>query len=722
MSMSEQVHQQGHRDVRWFLGACLVTCSIGIVWGSTVLARSPLSPSRKSLSPPVSLEGTAPTATGRRASRITQVQIDSVESPTFEGHSFGSGGQYERLLGHYTGELDPTDPLNAFIVNIDFAPRNAQGMVEYSADFRILKPIDMKTGNGIMFYDVANRGNQRAFNLHEDFKGAYGSYPPKLQNLGDGFLLEQGYTLVWSGWQGDAPTGEGRVTARLPIAKMPDGSSYRRWISTELLFSRPTRSGQIDYPAVEDSMPKAKLYRRANPHAPLELVPRESWSFAKCNGSGASIPSKKDVCVPTEFSPNFVYNLVYEAQDPYVMGIGFAAVRDFVSFLRYDTTNMNPIVARRGGSAGKGNPIQSVIMFGQSQSGRFVRDWIYQSGNHDNAGRKVVDGAISHTAGSRKTYTNYIFAEPGRFSRQAEDHYFAGDQFPFTYETITDPLTGRIDGLLARCRAAGTCPKIMQWDSGSEPWIARDSLVLTDPLGMRDLPLPENVRFYYFSSTQHEGGDGHDPLPDSRAICEQLPNPNSYRETERALLGAMRTWVTKQTLPPASQYPKLSDGTLVPSTPQAVQGFPVIPGVHYTGKFNDLFVNDDFTLPPRHTTAEYTVLVPKVDSDGNDIAGVRSAMLQVPIATYTGWNVRRAGFMGGEVCGTAGSFIPFAKTKADRGSDPRLSLEERYRTRTHYVELVRAATERLQHAGFLLPKDAERLIHQAEQRNLGLPK
>ena len=441
------------------------------------------------------------------------------------------------------------------------------------------------------------------------------------------------------------------------------------------------------------------------------------------------IASNKDVCVPAGFSTDFIYNLVYEAQDPYVMGIGFAAIRDFLSFLRHDTTNSNPIVARGRGLGSEGNPIRSVIMFGQSQSGRLVRDWIYESGNSDSMGRKVVDGAISNSAGSRRTFTNYAFSEPGRWSRQVEDHYFQGDQFPFTYDTVTDPLSGRIDGLLTRCRTTETCPKIMQWDSGSEAWIARDSLVLTDPLGMRDVQLPANVRFYYFSSTEHLGGNGEDPIAGSpgqgstpATICEQLRNPNSYRETQRALLDAMQTWITKNALPPASQHPKLSEGTLVPATPQLTQGFPIIPGVHYTGKINDLFINDYFALPVRHTTIEYTVLVPKVDRDGNDIAGIRSTMLQVPLGTYTGWNVRRTGFIGGEICGSTGSYVPFARTKTDRGSDPRPSLEERYGTQTRYVELIRAATYHLEQQGFLLRKDAERLIRQAQQRDLGLPK
>lgn len=634
---------------------------------------------------------------------------------------FGSAGRYERVLGRFFGELDPTDPLNAFIVNIDGAPRNARGMVEYSADFRILKPIEMARGNGTMLYDAANRGTQRVFNLHHGFKGGYGNYPATLDDLGDGFLLDEGYTLVWSGWQADAPPGDGRLLARVPVARNPDNSPVTRWIATEMLVEQPTRTADLDYPATEASMPKGMLYRRAGPHGALERLPREAWSFAACAGAGAPVSSSKAVCLPGGFSPDFVYSLVYEARDPYVMGIGFAAIRDFVSFLRHDSTDANPIV-KKGGPAGARSPIASTLMFGQSQPGRLIRDFVYQGANLDAAGRKVFDGVIPHTAGGRRTYTNFQFAEPGRWSRPVEDHYFLDDQFPFTYESITDPLTGRIDGLLARCRASHSCPKIMQWDSGGEPWIGRDSLVLTDPLGTRDVPLPDNVRFYFFSSTQHQAGTGEDPPAGSRGICEQLPNPSPYRETQRALLGAMRAWVAKGTPPPASQYPKLSDGTLVPPLPQAAQGFPSIPGVRYTGKVNDVFVNDHVTLPPRQTDAQYTVLVPRVDRDGNDIAGIRSVMIQVPLGTYTGWNTRRAGFMDGKSCGVTGSFIPFAKKAADRGADPRLSLEERYGTETRYVEQVRAATVRQQQAGLLLTKDAERIIRQAEQRDLGLSK
>ena len=675
-------------------------------------------PARTAAARPAGAAGSGP----RHAARITRVRVDSVESPTFGGREFGSAGRYERILGRFFAELDPADPQNAFIVNIDRAPRNAQGMVEYSADFRILKPIDLARGNQTIFYDTTNRGTQRAFNLHYDFKGAYGSYPPNAESLGDGFLLEQGYTLVWNGWQADAPAGQNQIVPQIPIARNADGSPIRRVITTEILAERPSRSEEIDYPVVAESASKAVLYSRASPHAPLEEVPRITWTFATCGEKEQAAPSNKSVCLPSGFSPDAVYSLVYEAENPWVMGIGFTAIRDFVSFLRHDTTDDNPIVARRGAASASRSPIATAIMFGQSQPGRLVRDFLYQGANRDTEGRKVFDGVISHTAGGRRTYTNFEFAEPGRFSRPVEDHYFRDDQFPFTYETITDPLTGRIDGLLAKCRATDSCPKVMQWDSASEAWIGRDSLVATDPLGTHDVPVPENVRLYFFASTQHQAGTGDDPPATARGSCEQLPNVNTYREAQRALVVAMQRWVTKGTLPPPTQFPKLSDGTLVPPLPQAGQGFPAIPGVRYTGKVNDLFVNDYLTQPTRHTSAEYKVLVPKVDRDGNDVAGIRSVFVQVPLGTYTGWNTRRAGFMGGESCGASGSFIPFAKKAADRGTDPRLSLEERYGTHARYVEQVRAAAARLGQAGFLLPKDAERLIAQAEKRDLGLPR
>ena len=641
--------------------------------------------------------------------RITQIVIDRRESPTFEGVSFGEVGQYEKLVGVAYGEVDLDHPLNAGIVNLDRAPRNAQGMVEYNIDVHIFKPIDMKRGNGTIFYTVVNRGNA-GLTFHIGAGG--GNDPTTAADAGDGFMLERGYVLVKSGWQGDILPGGARTTARFPVAT--DGTPIQKVITAEFTFGASTFSAPIGeantrpYLPVEESMAGATLYRRAGPHAPREVIPRGEWSFAQCPDGVTMTPSQTDLCLPARFSPDFIYELVYEARDPTVMGLGFAATRDVISFLRYDASESNPLVEHRPSRA---------LGFGSSQSGRYLKDLIYQGFNQDESGRMVFDGAIPHISGSRKTWTNFEFAFPGRFSQAVENHYAPGDQFSFAYETLTDPISGKTDGVLHRCREQGACPKTMHWDSSTEAWAARASLVVTDPLGMADVPIPDNVRVYLFSSTQHGPAGTASPT----TMCQQLTNPNQYRETQRALLHALQEWVTDGHNPPPSRVPRIGNGTLVPSLPQAVQGFPAIPGVRYTGGFNDLFINDEDAQPPEHVPGtEYTVLVPRVDEDGNDIGGVRSVTLQAPLGTYTGWNLRRAGFMEDESCGLTGSFIPFATTRAERleAGDPRLSLEERYGTHEGYVEAVQAAAANAVAQDFLLPEDAERLIQEAEDSNV----
>lgn len=665
-----------------------------------------------------------PTPTGSGPSpvgaRVTGIQIDRRESPAFGGHEFGASGPYEILSGKVFGELDPDDPLNTGIVNLDRAPRNIDGMVEYSTDLFILKPVDLSRGNGTLFYDVPNRGNKLGVRL---FQGGATNDPQTVADMGNAFMLNDGYTIVWSGWQGNLEPGNNRMTAEFPVATQPDGSPIRRWITTEFTFNAPTYSvalegaGSTAYPAVAESMPDAELHRRSGTHAPRELVPRDAWSFATCDEPSAPVSSDGAVCLQDGFSPDFAYDLVYEAQDPIVMGIGFAAVRDLVSFLRHDISDGNPLASATGGSPA----IQWAIVFGTSQSGRFVRDFIYQGFNEDIEHRKVFDGAIPQVAGSRRTFTNAEFAMPGRFSMYVQNHFAPGDGFPFSYTTTTDQITGRTDGLLERCRASQTCPRVMQWDSASEAWAGRSSLVVTDPLGAVDLELPDDVRVYQFAGAQHLDASIYGP--DTGANCQHMANnPNSFLELQRALLVAMHAWVSRGTNPPASQYPTLSNGTLVPPLPRAGVGFPEIPEVQYQGIVNEKTVTDHSNLPWRHTEDVYPALVPTVDPDGNDIAGLRSVMTRAPVGTHTGWNVRRDGFMEGEGCYLAGMFIPFALTKAERGADPRLSLEERYGSHSGYIKAVRSATEELQQAGYLLETDAARLIREAEERDLGLPR
>lgn len=413
--------------------------------------------------------------------------------------------------------------------------------------------------------------------------------------------------------------------------------------------------------------------------------------------------------MPAGFSPNFIYELTYEARDPAVLGLGFGATRDLISFLRYNATENNPLVDKEARTP------RWAVGFGSSQSGRFLKDLIYQGFNQDEAERIVFDGAIPHITASRLTFTNYEFAMPGRFATGLEGHFTPGDQFPFTYETLTDPTSKKTDGWLARCRQQKACPKIMHWDSGTESWQGRNSLVVGDPLGKKDAPIPDKVRLYYFSSTQH----GPTDRPE-RGICQQLTNPLSYQETQRALIVALHAWVTKDVAPPPNRYPKISDGTFV-SPQQSVQGFPAIPGVRYIGKPADLHVNDLTTQPANHVKGkEYPLLVPKVDKDGNEIGGIRAVGLQVPLATHAGWNLRAKGFVEDELCYLNGQYIPFAKTRDEREKtgDPRLSIEERYKDHADYVQQVSRAARTLVDERFLLQEDAERLIAEAAKARI----
>jgi hypothetical protein len=651
--------------------------------------------------------------------RITLIEIQKTESPTFEAASFDNSGTYEKLSGRAYGELDPRDPLNRSIVYIDKAPRNAAGMVEYSIDVSIIKPVDMSRGNRTIFYDVTNRGGRRAFDAFHVGASA-GNDPSSAKDTGDGFLMKAGYTLVTSGWQGDIIAGGGRVAGQFPVPVEPDGKPVSKLITAEYIVTQSThtlslgneggRAEARPHAAVAERMGDARLMRRKGPLAAREAIPNSEWSFGRCPDGKSVSPSDSHLCYPAGFSTDYVYELVYVARDPVVMGIAFAAVRDLVSFLRYDRTAGNPLT--RGAAAGE-DPARYALGFGRSQSGRFIKDLVNEGFNLDNRKRQVFDGILPLISGSRLTLTNMEFATPGRVPSTLTQHYYRGDQFPFTYATLTDPVTGKRGGWLERCAAQGACPKVFHMDSGTEAWGARNSLVISDASGKTALPVPDNVRLYYFAGTQH--GPSGKAAPSQ--LCKNLSNPNPYREGLRALLVAMQTWVERDVAPPPSRFPRVSDGTLV--RPAALS-FPNIPGAPVFDRLGDHYVKNFDVQPPVHVRDKrYTVLVPKVDADGNDIGGIQSTTRQVPLGTYTGWNLRKAGSMEDEFCDLTGSFIPFAKSAAERGGDPRPSLQERYGDKNTYVYRVKAAAAKLVGERFLLPEDAARLTADAERTELG---
>ncbi len=648
---------------------------------------------------------------------ITRIDIDSVEAPTFEGTAYGNTGAYEKLRGKAYGELDPAHAANRNVALLDKAPRNAAGRIEYSVDILILKPIDMSKSNGTLLYDTVNRGNLRAIQIF-NINGVPSNNPSSAANAGDGFLFKQGYTIVSSGWPGDALPGGNRLTARYPVAKEADGKPITQTLTVEFIFDKPTYTVNVGYdgadtrpyPAVPERAGEARLYRRPRSAAARDLIPQAEWSFGKCADGKSAAASDVDVCYPAGFSTDYIYDLVYVARDPVVMGIGFASTRDLVSFLRHDRSAANPLMRNTSS-----NPIRWALGFGTSQSGRYLKDLLHQGFNLDEQQRVVFEGIMPLISGSRLMSINTPFGMPSR----SPGHY-GGDQFPHTYAILDDPISKKRDGWLARCTAQKACPKIMHMDSGTEAWYGRNALVITDASGKKDQPVPDNVRLYYFASTQHNPASSAPDRPVPVGICKHPANINPRIDNIRALLVAMQAWLTQGTLPPPSQFPRVSDGTLVAPLPVEGFGFPNIPGVNYNGRYGVLTLKDYSVQPPRAIpNTNYPALVPKVDADGNDIAGIRSATLQVPLGSYMGWNHRRAGFREDDICDLQGSYIPFAKTAAERGADPRPSLQERYGSHANYVARVEAAAAKLVTERLMLEADAAREVAQARARELG---
>ena len=639
---------------------------------------------------------------------VVRFEVLAVESPTFEGREFGSVGRYEKIVARAFLEVDPTDQHNAGVVDLKLAPRNAAGRVEFVADVVILKPIDLAMGNGRIFYGVVNRGRKTSLSLIND--APRDNDPTAAADAGNGYLMREGYTLVWSGWQGDVSPGEGRLRLEVPVLRGVTGTNQ-----DEFIFDHDHNSfvANLSYPAADLDPAKATLTVRQNERDPRVTPSDLSFEYFVVSRAGVSSISPNQIVIhrPAGFDGGAIYEFTYPARDPIVMGLAFASTRDVVSFLRREKSdragNPNPL-------APNGRPaIRYAYALGISQSGRFLRDVLYQGFNEDEKGRLVFEGIIPHVAGSRKMFTNYRWAQPGRYSRQHETHLTPGDQFPFTYRVLTDPLTGKRDGILARCLEAENCPKVMHTDTGTEFWQARSSLVVTDTTGA-DIELPANVRAYLLGSAPH--GGSIDAVPRPTVNCQHLRNPLHAGAPMRALLHALDRWVSEDVEPPDSRFPSRAKGTLVLPDP-ASMSFPSIPKLTYNGRVNGVRVTDYSVQPPKEGKA-YPVFVPKVDVDGNEDAGIRLPAVEVPKATYLGWNHRREGHAEGALCSTTGSYIPFAETRAEReaSGDPRLSIEERYPTHEAYVEKVKEAVNRLLEDRLLLEEDAKRIVEELNER------
>ena len=645
--------------------------------------------------------------------RIIRIEITSVESPAFEGRTFGTVGQYEKLRGKAYGEINPADPRNAVITDIELAPRSARGTVTYSMDIYILKPIDLSKGNHRLFIDVNNRGEMRVDRLND---GSGGNNPTAAAHAGTGFIMNLGYTIVANGWDPGAPP-ESQMTVTVPVAKNPDGSIITGPSYEYINFDSATATSyRLSYPPATLDKSRATLTVRAHLNDAPVTVSANGWEYAGENAIRL-LPTG------TPFRQSHIYEFMYTAKEPTVAGLGLAATRDFVAFLRYAakdaSENPNPLAG----------DVRHAFSFTISQPARYLNDFQTLGFNEDEEGRRVIDGILNWTGGGSGVAINYRFAQTLRTERNRQNHLYPEGVFPFAYPVLTDHLSGRTGGRSERCMKSRTCAHAFEVNSANEYWVKAGSLLHTDTKG-DDLPDPPNVRFYLVSGAQHGVGN-----IETRGVCQQLTNGNEAEPLLRALLVALDEWVTHGIPPPDSHVPRRSDKTsvfAVPQSgsqtgivPQAALGWPAIPGVTYSGlittryfldfgpKFADGIVSN---YPPSIAgRSTYPHFVSKVDGDGNEVAGIRLPPVAAPIATTTGWALRRAGFGENEGCESAGQHIPFKTKRAERiaSGDPRLSLEERYRDHDGYVTAVTEAARQLEKQRLLLPGDVLRYIEQA---------
>ena len=657
--------------------------------------------------------------------RVVRLRVETREV-VLNGRPFGAAGPYEKLVGRVDFGLDPTLPANDIVVDLKLAPRNARGEVEASADFYLLKPLDPRRGNGRLFYEVGNRGGKGMLPTFQ--KAAPSLNPTTEAEFGDGALMQQGFTLLWMGWQWDVPmTPPWIMRMEMPIASLEDPLTVResgRVITDNskrifglvrgnfILNERAPTASLADrnhqgYLALEPNAPENVMTVRDEPTAKGQVIPRTRWRFT--NGLTVTLDGG--------FEPGRIYDVLYKTADPRVLGCGLAGTRDLISFFKYDTSSENP-------SPG----LKYAIGWGVSQSGRFLRHFVYQGFNADEQGRKVFDGVFDQVGGAGRGSFNHRFGQASRDALQYFNILFPVDLFPFADGPSTDPETGKVDSLLARAVATNTVPKLFHLLTNSEYFNRAGSLVHTDPTGTKDAELPPTTRVYMIASAPHGPG----PFPPASntgggMVGRAALNPLDYRPAVRALFRALDRWVVEDTPPPPSAYPKIADGTL--TSPDRA-GWPAIPGFKlpqqplraYHLNFGADWDKGIVSVDPPEVGKPFGFGVPAVDADGNVRAGIRLPDIAVPLATQAGWNYRHVSIGAPDrLAGEIGSYIPFAQTRAERerAKDPRPSIEERYPTHKAYVRAVSLAAIRLYRHRLLLDEDVTRYLAEAEASTVG---
>jgi hypothetical protein len=617
------------------------------------------------------------------------------------GTAFGSAGPYEQIVGEARFAVDPQLDANGIITDVQLAPRNSRGLVEFSADVVVVRPRDPAHGNGTVLVEIPNRGN---------VGGVYGMFnlaSGKPGDLGDELLMRQGYTLVWLGWQWDVPRREGLVRLRAPVARNPDGSPIRGPVRAQFVPNSPAARmpladrDHIAYAPANPDDAAIQLTVRDSPAGPRSVVARSGWHFDN---------SLQGIELAAGFTPGRIYEIVYDAEDPVIAGLGLAAVRDFVSFLKYGAP-VETLFSQEH------RFVKRSIGFGTSQSGRFLREFVYDGFNSDEQGRQVFDGVWAHVAGAGRGDFNLRFAQASRDGHARMNMFYPVDLFPFTDLPETDPDTDRTLGLLDRARQQKVVPKMFLTVGSYEYWGRAASLTHTTPDG-RDAPTAATTRIYFFAGTQHGPAS-----PSRRVATQNDTNPADYRWALRALLPTMNRWIQDGDAPPPSRYPLMAS-LVAPSELRfpktGYAGPPAHVYVPHRLDFGPRFAADGIMdIEPPKLGPPWGVLVPQVDADGNETSGVRLPHLAVPLGTYTGWNPR-APIIGAPdtMADLVGSYLPFARTSADRlrSGDTRPFLSERYRDKDDYLQRATDAIQSLVKDGFVLADDTGRLLKDAAWR------
>ena len=648
------------------------------------------------------------------AAEVVRFEI-SDRSDLLDGRPFGLAGAYERIVGVVHFAFDPENAANRIVADIELAPTNAEGKVEMSAEFHLLRPKVMTKGRGTLLYEVNNRGRK---GLLTYFNMAAGSLMPTTEaHFGDGFLMRHGFTLLWLGWQWDVPDDDPlRMRMFPPTATNPDGSAITGLVRADFSVQTETAHHTLadrnhrPYRVVDPADPANVLTVRRRVEDEREVVPRGQWGFGRIE-NGAVVEDDGTVYVEGGFRPHRIYEVVYRSSNPPLVGLGPAGIRDLVSALRHDGAEALGIGA---------DDLTNAIGFGISQSGRFLRTFLYYGFNADERERRVFDGVISDVAGGGRGSFNHRFAQASRDAHPYLNQFHPTDIFPFTDIEQTDPETGRTEGLLTRQREA-FYPRVFYTNSSYEYWGRAASLVHTTVDAAEDAVIPDHVRIYMYAGTQH----GPARFPPSVTIGQQRANPNNFRWGQRALLLAMDQWSRGGGEPPPSRYPSVEEGTAVAASDL---DFPAIPGVEtsdrvhyaYRADYGPRFATEGIvTKEPPEIGSRFPIRVSAVDADGNETAGIRLPEVAVPLATYTGWNLFNAeAGPPDELSSMVGSFLPFPRTAAEAtaAGDPRKPVEDRYGSRDDYLGRFTAAALELIDAGYLLGEDLPALTRTALER------